>query len=44
MSLGAPFEVEVVDFEAGDQRSPESLRLNPQGRAPTLVIDGAGAA
>jgi glutathione S-transferase len=44
MSLGAPFEVEVVEFDAGAQKGPESLRLNPQGRAPTLVIDGAGAA
>lgn len=40
IELGVPFEVELVDLEAGGQRSPEYLRLNPQGRVPTLVVDG----
>ena len=30
----------VVDLAAGEQRSPEYLALNPNGRVPTLVEDG----
>jgi glutathione S-transferase len=40
VELGVPFEVELVDFDAGGQKSPEYLRLNPQGRVPSLVVDG----
>jgi glutathione S-transferase len=40
IELGLPFELELVDFEAGGQKSAEYLRLNPQGRVPTLVVDG----
>jgi glutathione S-transferase len=40
LELGAPYDLALVDFDAGAQKSPEYLRLNPQGRAPTLVIDG----
>ena len=41
IELGAPFELELVDFQAGAQRSPEFLKLNPSGRVPVLVVDGA---
>lgn len=41
IEIGAPFELERLDFEAGDQKRPEYLKLNPKGQAPTLVIDGA---
>lgn len=40
LELGVPFELKLVDVEAGAQRSEEYLRLNPAGRVPTLVIDG----
>ncbi|PRC90917.1 glutathione S-transferase family protein [Solimicrobium silvestre] len=40
IELGVAFETRLVDFESGQQRSPEYLRLNPAGRVPTLVIDG----
>jgi glutathione S-transferase len=40
IELGAPFETALVDFDAGAQKDPEYLRLNPQGRVPTLVADG----
>ena len=40
LELGVPFELESVDFEAGMQRSADYLRLNPQGRVPTLIVDG----
>ncbi len=40
IELGAPFELETVDFAAQAQRSPEFLKLNPSGRVPMLVVDG----
>ena len=40
LELGVEFRTEIVDFAVGDQRSPAYLKLNPQGRVPTLVIDG----
>ena len=40
IELGAPLELVRVDFEAGDQRDPAYLKLNPAGRVPTLVVDG----
>ncbi|WP_342117824.1 glutathione S-transferase family protein [Pseudoduganella sp. OTU4001] len=38
--IGVPYELVAVDLEAGQQRSPEYLRINPQGKVPTLIIDG----
>ena len=38
--LGVPFETVPVDLRAGDQRRPEFLALNPNGKVPTIVIDG----
>ena len=38
--IGAPYELVEIDLEAGQQRSPEYLRINPQGKVPTLLIDG----
>lgn len=35
--LGVHHELVVVDLAAGEQRSPEYLRLNPNGVVPTLV-------
>jgi glutathione S-transferase len=29
-----------VDIDAGSQRNPDYLRLNPEGRVPTLIVDG----
>ncbi|HTJ65466.1 MAG TPA: glutathione S-transferase family protein [Alphaproteobacteria bacterium] len=40
IELGVPFETVLVDFEAGAQKTPDYLRLNPAGRVPTLVVDG----
>ncbi len=38
--LGVPYETVTVDLHAGDQRKPEFLALNPNGKVPTIVIDG----
>ncbi|OLL28458.1 glutathione S-transferase [Burkholderia sp. SRS-W-2-2016] len=40
VELGVPFEARLTDIDAGRQRDPEYLRLNPAGRVPTLVVDG----
>ncbi|WP_437597392.1 glutathione S-transferase family protein [Sorangium sp. So ce590] len=38
--LDLPHEVVRVDLRAGDQKKPEFLALNPNGKVPALVIDG----
>jgi len=35
--LGLPYEVHVVNLLAGEQKRPEYLALNPNGRIPTIV-------
>lgn len=37
---GADFEAVKVDLRQKHQLAPDYLRLNPQGRVPTLVVDG----
>ncbi len=41
LDLGVPFELRMLDFDRGQQRDPDYLRLNPHGRVPTLIVDGA---
>lgn len=38
--LGVPHEKVLLDLAAGDTRKPELLALNPNGKVPTLVVDG----
>lgn len=38
--LGVPCEKVRVDLQAGDQRKPEFLALNPNGKVPLIVDDG----
>ncbi|WP_437974752.1 glutathione S-transferase family protein [Sorangium sp. So ce295] len=38
--LGVPYEKVKLDLAAGDQRKPEYLALNPNGKVPLLVVDG----
>jgi len=40
--LGLPYEVHVVNLLAGDQKQPEYLKINPNGRIPTIVDREAG--
>jgi glutathione S-transferase len=35
--LGVPHEVKIISLQAGDQKKPEYLKLNPNGTVPTLV-------
>lgn len=41
LELGVPFEVRLLDFEAGEHKAPAYLAINPDGVVPTLMIDGA---
>lgn len=36
-ALGVPYTVEIIDFAAGQNRTPGFLALNPLGKLPTLV-------
>ncbi|TMA69039.1 MAG: glutathione S-transferase [Deltaproteobacteria bacterium] len=40
--LGLPYDVHVVNLLAGEQKQPEYLRINPNGRIPTIVDREAG--
>lgn len=41
LETGAPHVLARVDLEAGEQRSPVYLALNPHGKVPTMIVDGA---
>src|SRR5438309_4243284 len=38
--IGAAFEAKPMSFRNNDLSSPEYLALNPEGKVPTLLIDG----
>lgn len=38
--VGADYQMHPISFEAGDNRKPEFLAINPMGKIPTLVADG----
>lgn len=38
--VGAPYHVELLDFERNEHKSPEFLGLNPMGKVPTIVHRG----
>lgn len=38
--VGVPYEDRMIDFWSGENRSPEYLAINPQGKVPCLLIDG----
>ena len=40
--LAIPYEVHAVNLLAGEQKHPEYLKLNPNGRIPTIVDRDAG--
>jgi glutathione S-transferase len=38
--VGASFDTRPMSFKKNDMRAPEFLKLNPDGKVPTLLIDG----
>lgn len=38
---GAKFELKLTSVDAGATRDPDYLKLNPNGKVPTLVVDGS---
>jgi glutathione S-transferase len=38
--IGVPFESRPLSFARREQHSPEYLAINPEGKVPTLLIDG----
>ena len=38
--IGAAFEARPMSFKNNDLQSPDFLALNPEGKVPTLLIDG----
>ena len=38
--IGAPFEPIPVSFSRQENRAPAYLALNPEGKVPTLLVDG----
>lgn len=37
---GADYDAELVVYVRGDNKSPEYLSLNPNGKVPTMVVNG----
>jgi GSH-dependent disulfide-bond oxidoreductase len=38
--MGLPYEVRVIDFATNEQKADWYVKLNPNGRIPTLLDDG----
>lgn len=38
--VGAPYQLRKLDLMKGEQKNPDYLKLNPNGKVPTLVDDG----
>lgn len=38
--VGVPFEAKPVSFARQENRTPAFLTLNPEGKVPTLLVDG----
>jgi glutathione S-transferase len=38
--IGAPFEAKPLSFTRNETRSPEFLAVNPEGKVPTLLVEG----
>lgn len=41
--VGADYEIVPIDFEAGDNRKPDFLAVNPMGKIPALVLEDGTA-
>ena len=36
--IGVPYDLRIVDFSNGEQKTPEYKALNPKGKVPALVL------
>lgn len=41
--MGLPYRVHAIDLAAGEQKTPEFLAINPNGRIPAIVDQDAGS-
>lgn len=39
--IGAPYDLKLLNMKAGEQRQPAYLAINPMGKVPAIVHDGA---
>ena len=39
---GVPYKLKHLDMDKGEHKLPEYLKLNPNGKIPTLELDGGG--
>jgi GSH-dependent disulfide-bond oxidoreductase len=38
---GLPYQIKKLNFQAGDMKKPEYLKINPTGRMPTIIDNDA---
>ena len=38
--LGVPYDMKILDFEKGDHKKPDYLKINPMGKVPAIVHRG----
>jgi len=39
--LGVPYDLQVLNMKAGEQRGPKYMAINPMGKVPAILHDGA---
>ena len=39
---GAPYKLKLIDMDKGEHKTPEYLKLNPNGKVPALQLDNGG--
>jgi len=39
---GVPYKLTLIDMDKGEHKTPEYLKLNPNGKVPALALDGGG--
>ena len=39
--VGAPFELKLIELYRQENRKPEYLAVNPEGKVPTLLVEGS---
>ena len=37
---GLPYEIKLLDFDKGDHKKPEYMKLNPMGKVPAIIHRG----